>query len=464
MEQSRKSIVLSLNQVIRIDELFDGEDSDLSLNKIIHEFEYYLSKHFYQFGSRPYSIEYLPGKGYILRASSLIGKISTPSFDILLNPKFKELSFGKCLALAQSSNSSMLNIASNEFTQSLISNKYEYSTFDYLGFGLIDSVNTIINNGLARTFKDVIGDSVKLRGTIALIESISSGNGLFKPFINDTEPDYNIYPNRLIKTALTILVSLTKNSELRNAANIYLSHFKEASVLDKKEMELSFGKYLFNLPRIDYEKAILYATSIIEGGMIDSEGKSIGLPSITMDLDRIFEYYVSNTISKMLGKDRFEVQLQPNFDHNSSPLLNNKKIVPDIIITDKRFNCSYVIDTKNKYSELSDFGIINLNNSDIFQITYYCNSLKTYTAVLLFPSINPKIQFPVRGSESESSFKDKCDQCFKKLLETQVFKIFDNNPVSLFVYHIDLSGSLFDTEKSIASFCQLISYLSQNEK
>jgi 5-methylcytosine-specific restriction endonuclease McrBC regulatory subunit McrC len=464
MEQSRKSIILSLNQIVRIDELFDEEDSEMSLTKIIHEFEYYLSKHFYQFGSRPYSIEYLPGKGYTLRASSLIGKISTPNYDIVLNPKFKELSFGKCLALAQSSNSSMLNIASNEFTQSLISNKYDYSTFDYLGFGLIDAVNTIINNGLARTFKDVIGDSVKLRGTIALIESISSGKGLFKPFINDTEPDYNIYPNRLIKTALTILVSSTKNNELKNAANIYLNHFKESTVLDKKDIELLFGKYLFNLPRIDYEKGILYSTSIIEGGMIDSEGKSIGLPSITMDLDKIFEYYVSNTTSKMLGKERFEVLLQPNYEHKSTPQFNNKKIIPDIIIKDKRFNRSFVVDTKNKYSELSDNGIINLNNSDIFQITYYCNSLQTYTAILLFPSIKPKIQFPIKGSESESSFKDKCDQSFQKLLDHQSFKIFDNNQISLIVYHIDLGGSMFDTEKSIASFCQLISYLSQNEK
>ncbi len=108
--------------------------------------------------------------------------------------------------------------------------------------------------------------------------------------MNDTEPDYNIFPNRLIRTALTILKASTKNTELKNAANIYLIHFKDVDLLDKKEMKSAFGNYLFNLPRIDYEKAILYSTSIIDGGMIDNEGNSIGIPSITMDLDRSLSF------------------------------------------------------------------------------------------------------------------------------------------------------------------------------
>ncbi len=461
MEQNRRSVVLSLNQVVRIDDLLLN---DLNYEQTIRELEHYLSKHFYQFSTRPYSIEFMPSKGYILRASSLIGKISTYHFDLYLNPKFNDLSFGKCLALAQSTNSSMLNIASNEFTQSLISDKYEYSTFDYLGFGLVDSVNSLVNNGLARSFKDVVGDSVKLRGTIAIAESISAGKIALKPFITETEPDYDVFPNRLIKTALVLLVSSTKNNELRSATNVYLNYFKEVSVLSKKEIELSITGFLFNLPRIDYEKAMLYASSIIEGGYMDEVGKSIGIPSITMDLDKVFESYVAATISSLLGKERFEVFLQHSIDHKSTPKLSNKKIVPDIVINDKKFNHTFVIDTKNKYTELNESGVVNISNSDIFQITYYCNSMNSKKAILLFPSTNPKMQFPIKSSESESSFREKCSIAYKKIEATQSFKIFDENEIHLIIYHVDLGGSLFNTEKSIASFCQLLSYISQNEE
>lgn len=464
MKRIKKRIELSLNESLRIEELLHESDLDLSSQNLLREFEYYLSKHYYQFGSRPFFIEFQPNKGYMLRASSLIGKISTDNFEITLNPKFKDLHFGKCLAMAQYSNSGLLNISSNELTKGLITSKYEYSTADYLGFGLIDAVTSIINNGIARTFKEVINESVKIKGSISLIESIVSGKGLVNPYINESEAEYNITPNRIIKTALQVIIATSRNADLKATANTLIKYFETVSSIDKLDLIIEEFKHVFNLPRVDYEKAIIYATSIIEGGGISDIGKELNMPSITLDLDVVFENFISFKLKELLNKTRFEIFIQKDFKHISTPELNNKKIIPDIVIKDIKFNKLYIIDTKNKYTEIESNGVSNLSNQDIFQLCYYCKTFDTSEAILLFPSTKPKFQFPVKSSESDAAFRTKCETAFEKFRNTQQFKLFKKEQISILIYHIDLSGSMYDTEKSLASFCQLIIHLSENAK
>lgn len=464
MEKSKIVLTLSLDEVLRVDEIVNKVGSDSSFNSVVKEFEFFLSKHYYQFGCRPFSIEYLPSKGYVIRASSLIGKVATDNFEINLNPKFKDLPFGKCLAMAQYSGSSLLNISSNNLTKTLISNKYEYSTEDYLAFGLIDSVTTIINNGLVRTFREIITESVKIRGAISITDTVKNGRTLINPFVIDSGVEHDILPNKIIKTALQKIISNSKNVQIKNAVNALLTHFIEIGVIETMKGFADHFNHFFNLPRHDYEKALLYSISIIEGGYIGIEGEGIQLPSITLDLDQVFEKYISIQLQNLLGKDRFDISLQKEIDHVSTPALISKKLIPDIVIQDNKTSTTFVIDTKNKYTELAATGIINLSNGDIFQAIYYCQTLNAQTAILLYPSTKPKFQFPIRASESETAFKTKCKNAFEKLVATQQYTLFKSNKIRLIIYHIDLSGSLYDSEKSVASLCQLLVYLSENEK
>lgn len=458
--EHRKSIQLSLNQTVRIKDIANELEGN-NPTEVLSELEFGLAKHFYQFGTRPFIIEFNPGKGYILRATSLIGMLSTPQLRIFLNPKFKTLPFGKCLALSQYTGSSLLNIASQELTKNLISDKYEYSTLDFLGYGLIDAINSIVNNGFARTFKEVIGQSSKLKGSLALYETFASGQGLLNPVIVDSEPNLDIYPNRLLKSALQKLIDETTNIELRSAAQVYLAAFDEVNTLSAVTRE--FEDFFFNLPRADYEKGMLYANNILNGGGISESGVDLDIPSITLDFDLVFESYVTKTISKLFHPEKFSVSSQYEISHPTIPVIPNKFIKPDIVVENKNTGVKFIIDTKNKYTELTDSGVINLNNADIYQITYYCRSFGSKYAFLVYPGENPKLQFPLRSSESESAFKTKCESFIVKYREQQCFKIFEDNSVFLFIYHIDLSGSIYNTEKSVASFCQFLSYLSENE-
>lgn len=424
-------------------------------SEIKTQLEKILREHYYHFASKPFILEYDPREGYIIRATSSVGMLKTDSFIIDLQPKIPEISIGKCLGLAQESNISLLHINDRNLTSAMMSPSSTYSTIDFLGFSLVDSVIRVRNNGFARKFEDVYGTSLKLRGNISANETIKEGKPLIQPITEDIEASLDIYPNQLLKFALNLCINQSESGELKRLCTSVLESLKEVRLISETDILREQFIKSFSLPRPDYETALAFAKAIIEGRLISDEENTSFIPSFTLDMDRVFEGFCSYQLQQVISTQRFNVYLQGQFKHEITPNLSEKKITPDIVIEKKDDGKKIILDLKNKYSTLRNDGSFQVSNNDLFQLAYYSQTLQAEYCILVYPGSNPSIQYPLRGSEGDDAYMKKRQEKFKKIKEENLITVFSKNSVKMLIYNIDIQGTMQNTKKSIASLGQL---------
>lgn len=447
-------ISVSIGNEIAISEVATQLELDPQL--VRSELELAIKEHYYHFASKPLVLEFEPKKGYTLRASSSVGVLSTPSFLVDIKPKIPELSIGKALGLAQESGINLLNINDKSLARNALSDQSSYSSVDFLAFSLVDSALTVRHNGFARKFDEVIQLSTKLRGDIAFQETVSSGNSNYSPMVNNIEPSIDIYPNQVIKAALNLCFNSTSSNEIKSLIQVILDSMSEVALVPIERLSIDELFINFSVPRPDYDMALAFSKAIIEGRLISEDDDSIFTPSFTLDMDKVFESYCTAQIQKLIIPNRFEVLAQPQFKHDITPDVADKNIIPDVIIKDKQTGEVIVLDLKNKYSQLRDEGNFKISNDDLYQLTYYAKTLGAKCCFVVYPAAKPKIQYPLKSSESQASYEQKRAAKMEEINQKNKITIFKNDSVTLYSYSINLLGSLKDTEKSVAGLCQLL--------
>jgi 5-methylcytosine-specific restriction endonuclease McrBC regulatory subunit McrC len=212
----------------------------------------------------------------------------------------------------------------------------------------------------------------------------------------------------------------------------------------------------FTVPRPDYDMALAFSKAIIEGRLITELGSEIFTPSFSLDMDKVFESYCTTQIQKLILPNRFEVLAQPHFPHDLTPDISEKNIIPDVLVRDKQTGEVVIIDLKNKYSQLRDEGKFKISNDDLYQLVYYAKTLRAKYCFVLYPGAKPKIQYPLKSSESQASYEQKRLSKLEEINQKNKIQIFQDNPVTLYSYSINLLGTLQETKKSVAGFCQLM--------
>jgi hypothetical protein len=445
-------INLSVNSPVYIQDI--AASVGININELRYQLERTLQEHYFHFGSKPFFIEYDPVKGYMLRAGSAIGRLQAGSIVLEIIPKLPMLSIGKCLGMAQCSNTNLLKINNGILLKDYISENEKYSSLDFLSFSFLDSLLTIKKNGLARKFEEIFGPATKLRGTISFQETITAGKCLHEPITGEIEPTYDILPNQILKYALNICLSKAQAREIRDLANTISDFFAGVKLLDDSSMKMDLLSYNFGLPRPDYERALSYAKAIIEGRYISEGDQEELIPSFTLDLDKVFESYCSYHFDKLISKTSSDTLLQHPFPHDMRPLVTEKKIYPDIVLRNRKNKKSVILDVKNKYSSLRDDGCFTISNEDIYQVSYYAKTLGSRYCILVYPGINPKIQYPLKTSESDAVYSLRRSKVLVNLKSKSAVKIFSKDEIYIIIYVIDLAGNLKNTKRSIASLCQ----------
>src|SRR5574341_1062500 len=97
--QSLPIVELSLKSTRSVNDISKDIGEDPAV--VRHELERALKEHYFLFGTRPYSIEYSPMHGHVLRARSSIGFVRVGRFILRINPKIKSLNLDNCVGLAQ---------------------------------------------------------------------------------------------------------------------------------------------------------------------------------------------------------------------------------------------------------------------------------------------------------------------------------------------------------------------------
>lgn len=448
------SLQLALGKPLKLSEV--AEMTGLDDSVVRKEIEHAIREHYFHFASKPINIEFDPNSGYVITATSAIGMLKTPNFVINLIPKIPKLSVGKCLGLAQESGIKQLNINQNNLIDSAFSEKSSNSTVDFLGFSLANAIIRVVNNGMARRFEEVYGTATKLSGNIQFQATIASGKSLLGPIIEEISPSLDIYPNRVLKFALSLCLRESHNDPLKHLVSSLLQSFDEVQDIDDSEIDTNHLFADYSLPRPDYELALAFAKALIEGMTVELENKGTFVPSFTLDLDRVFEQYCSKTVRQLMNEERYEVLNQREFRHEIAPYKAEKSIIPDIVVRDKESGECVVLDVKNKYSQLRNDGDVALSNQDLYQLTYYAQSLNALCCLLIYPSMKPPIQYPIKSSESETTYQEKKRTKRDEIESLNKIAIFREKPIRLYTYNIDLSGTMENTKRSVAGLSQLV--------
>lgn len=408
------------------------------------------------FGVKPFSF-YIGTDGELhIRAESCVGILSGKFFDVALFPKIEKFDIAKALTMAQYCSSGALKVSSGKIRSQLNENTV-HTPLDLLAFSLSNAVEEIVKNGLAKKFDEVLVVTNRKSGTLNFQDWMSRAL-VPPPSKTDIESSPDIFPNRLILSALYYCSQNTKNSKLSGVLQNLISSFDGVNgEVDDIDIE-SFKIHHFNTPRHDYEYALGLSTAILKGKSVDFNGDTHTLPNAVVDFDLVFEEFCSLKIREMLNPKIFEVLLQPEFRHPTTPEIRGH-FSPDIVVANKKTKKKIVLDVKNKY-KLTSMNEQVLSNADLYQLTYYSNCLGSNKCILLYPSISPKHEFPLRASESDSSYEAKINKFLRSEIGSGVSVANPNGePVQLFKYQIDLSGSLQNTIKSIAGACLFLENL-----
>jgi|GEM_PF-4019402 len=462
MNELNQSKILRVRQGVPLCLDHAAAECGLELPVLLTDLRAVQREQYVNYGTKPFQLEIHPELGYVLIAGPEIGLLGGRLLTLEIQPKVAGLSVGKCLGLAQICASMRLGFDNSKSVQGLLSNSIEYCAYDYLGFSFLDALITVERNGFARVFEDVFTRSTKVQGVVDFQRTVTGGI-VREPIVGYPDTSLNILPNRIIQTALTRCLDQVRALRLKDA----FRHFNDAlsTVPPIEDLSSLRGFFLheFNLPRPDYWRALALALSIIKGDSVGAGGND-ALPSVSINLDSLFEDYCSQRITEFLSPSKFEVIRQSRIAHDTLPSIGGA-IVPDLIVRHKSLKTTIVVDVKNKYSALEN-GQKRIANSDLFQISYYARTLGIDRCLLLYPGAKVPLQFPFKGSQSKDVHKKQVTRFVDKIMELDTYKVFSKrrDPIILNSYSIDLGGDMSNTEKSVASFCLFIEYLLENEE
>lgn len=414
--------------------------------------------HFRMYGTKPFELQYDPAQGEILRVTSTIGHVATEKFVVRLQPAIEGLHVAKCIGLAQACGYGFLSRYNDEIARQRLSEKEEYTAVDFFARSLLAAVTVVLRNGLDRKLSPVSRESLTLGGSIDFQATISAGK-LSRPVSEDMTFDINTPPNRLLVTALSICKDRCRSRQVVGWANSVLSQIPGAKPYDYGEEVKKVPSSYFSVPRADYSQALLLSDLIIKGFSWE-EGNAAGfLPLFTLDLDQLFEKYVSETIHQLLDPTKFSVRIQKDLPHPTRPPFGDKTFVPDLIISGANKQTRHLIlDLKNKYGSVVREETRYASNPDVFQIAYYCHALKAKFAFLVYPGNGKNAtRYPLKGSESPKAYEKRRAKAEEEIMDENLTRLFDGFPgVELFLFKwiLNMVGSLNDTRSSVASLAQ----------
>ena len=453
---------ISLAEIARRIEGLGEEDLKSVLQRKIRE-------HYNLFGVEPYSIIYSRQQDdYELRANAVVGRILCGGFVLEVASKFKEIEIGKWLQLAHYSGASHLVRHDNTVAETRVSDQDQLEGIDYFVLALVSATQDCVNQGLIYERAVEGRRDSGFRGRLDIGRHVQTGANPFRVHTIQNAKNFNTAPNAIIKRALEVCVARASNSVLKGLADEMIPYFGtvDAERVETRDLGL---ESLSSLPRPDYEKAIALSKVILEGfAAIEGDMESF-MPYYTIDLDDLFEKFVSFELARMLKKDVYDVRLQGKLPHPLVPDLPGNFIAPDILVFRKPVvgGRPVVLDAKNKYSLLSRSGAVKIANQDLFQAVYYSQAVGAEMAILVYPGDAGNFtKYPLMSSEGRAKYQEKRTRAIKAFQtdKTGLFKYrTQNSEMYIVAWRVNLSGTLRDTKESMAQLSQFVADYAKKE-
>ena len=202
--------------------------------------------------------------------------------------------------------------------------------------------------------------------------------------------EYHLYnidrvENRLLKTTLCFLLKFCKTAKNKRELQILLDSFDEVKLSQNVDVDFTLCSKSRDMKA--FEKVLQWCEIFLKGNSFtNSQGKHLAT-ALLFPMEKLFESYVAEKLSKKLSYGIFNVRKQDGKHH-----LFEKKFAlrPDIVVEKKEEDFTVVLDTKWKLL-CSDSRInYGIAQSDMYQMYAYGKKYETEKVVLLYP-VNEKV-------------------------------------------------------------------------
>lgn len=230
----------------------------------------------------------------------------------------------------------------------------------------VSEVHQLVRRGLQSGYYDVEDNVTVHKGKTNFQKHIRY-NLVHKErfYVEFDEFGINQAENRLIKKALLHLNITTKNEVNRIAIKQLLHHFD--TVEEEKLTESYIRRVQVSRNISHYENSIKWAKVFLSRQSFTIFAGEQLMVSMLYPMEKLFESYVGNTFRQLLHQSDWITSLQ---DRSYHLFKERFALRPDIVLRNKKKNCTIIIDTKwKKLSTLrQNYGI---SQSDMYQMYAY---------------------------------------------------------------------------------------------
>lgn len=383
----------------------------------------------------PFTITYGRGNGFCINANSHVGVIVYDDIVLYINSMIPELTLGKILYMRALAEDVEFDTKTRRVLSQNLDDEEEIAAVDYFVISLLRAVDDIQQNGVLTQLQSQSLESRQIAGHLNLAKQIHNHPSYDAFCVEKTQLVSNILINQVIKSALQKAQNVSKLSWIIPFIVNALEVFSDVDALD----DIDAANYpnvtdYTSIKRTDYEQALLFAKYILFGYDPLSGEDSSYFPEFMVDLNQIFEFYVTVGLRKIF-KTGFTVKKQFTLGVGPRDIpIERKNIELDGYYEDGEFRV--VLDTKNKYRTVLDRDVPDFiaANPDIYQQYYYASRVNAANIILVYPS-NRK----------------RNDAIGKYQLNFP-----GNKNVNLYFWALHITGSPHQNKKALISLAQFI--------
>ncbi|MDP3305785.1 MAG: McrC family protein [Erysipelotrichaceae bacterium] len=244
----------------------------------------------------------------------------------------------------------------------------------------VQEVIALTKQGLLSSYQTIESNEQFIKGKIQHANNIKENLIHKERFaLQFDEFNLNRAENRLIKTTLKYIQSITKSERNRHNIRNLIDVFSAVSF--SVNIEADFSLCQSDRSITHYKKSLVWCKIFLLGNSFTSYSGSDVAIALLFPMEKVFEQFVASKIRRLIGND-----VEINTQHAKYSLFVQPKksfaLKPDIYL--KANEKCIVMDTKWKILNLneSNYGI---SQSDMYQMYAYGKKYKADRVVLLYP-------------------------------------------------------------------------------
>lgn len=344
------------------------------------------------------------GVGKVVQAQNFVGTIQlSPNFQIEILPKIHGTSgieeTKKCLIRMLNS---MADIPHQIFNQANNSAE-EMPLLEIYIMSYLRVVSPIIKRGLIRTYLQSVENQKFFKGKLLVTEQIRYNHSRKERFFVETEEySSNISENKLLKSSLNYLLSLTTSRKNKIKIKQFLAVFDK--IQESQNYKADFQAICYNRQNSHYKKALGMARVFLEEKGFASFNGETGVKAVLFPMEKLFESFVSKELEKLIIRDHLAIKSQESkyrlFDDP-----DHFKLRPDIVVYDNQKQPVAVLDAKWKKLLNNPRKNYGISQADMYQMFAYAHQYQVQTVIVLYPLTEEMMAYRETGLQFGSHVK-----------------------------------------------------------